>query len=182
MRKLFVVGMGGLLAGLIGLVSAPTWADRADDGAQLNVAQRGRGMREGMGTARERAPQARETARQDAGEWQQAWKGLSSQDQATLTQAWSDATEKVKGLTPEQKQKIRKDAVQTAERLQNLSPEQKAKLEAQLRKSSQTYASLTAEQKQEILTQMASSIDRMGSVSPEQKAQLKANYQKLLGL
>lgn len=181
MRRVFILTTIGFLAGLIGFTPSYAGAGPAQGDAQIKVAQRKE--REKTRTKEPKATGEKAAAvKQDAQEWLTAWQGLSPEDQAALTQAWSTATEKVKDLTPEQKQKIKQAGQQLAQKLKNLSPEQKAALQQQLQKAAQTYASLTAEQKQAMLTAMAGAIEKMGNLSSTVKGQLQANYQKLLSL
>ncbi len=98
MRKLFVLGLIGLLGGLVGFAPSSTGAEWGKDDTQLKVAQR---------KSQEKTRARGKAVRQDADEWRTAWQGLSPEDQATLTKAWGSATEKVKGLTPEQKQQLK---------------------------------------------------------------------------
>jgi len=62
-------------------------------------------------------------AHQDAEEWRQAWSQLSTDDKATLTQAWVGVSEYVKGLTPTQKERIRDAAQRSADTTRVVCPE-----------------------------------------------------------
>lgn len=181
MRKVLILGMGGLVVGLMVLIPPHAWGEGvgADTGTQVAQGRLRERLQEGI---ERRGGGSREARRQDAAEWQQAWQALSPEDRAALTQAWRDASDRIKNLTPEEKQRLKQAAGRVAEGLKNLSPEQKAKLQERLQKSAQNYAALTAEQKQEILTHLADKIERNGKLSQEQKDKLKGNFQKLLGM
>ena len=116
-----------------------------------------------------------------AEEWQQAWRQLSPEDRATLTQAWIGVSEYAKTLTPAQRQHLRDGTVQVADHLKNLTPAQKATLEQKLTQIHERYEAMTAEQKEAQLSHIADTIDRLKSLSPEQKEQWKARYRRLLG-
>jgi len=189
-RRLSVVWMG-ILVGLVGFPPLGVWAAPGAGMAPFEVAQRfrGVGMRgalEGMRErhperSREQLPQARQLTQQDAGEWRQAWQGVSPADQATLRQAESSAIEHIKGLTPAQRQQLRQAAERGVQEFKQLPPEQQAQLHQQFVQSARAYTALTAEQKQSFLSDVAHSIDQTSTISPEQRVRLKEQYRKLLG-
>ena len=132
-------------------------------------------------TWKEKRAEKQAAGRPNVEEWQQAWRQLSPDDRATLTEAWIGVSEYAKTLTPEQKQSLRDGSMQVAERLKNLTPAQKATLEQKLKQIHAKYEAMTAEEKEAQLSHLADTIDRLKSLSPEQKEQWKARYRRLLG-